>query len=131
MASLFKELKPLMNATFEASQSINRTAPILAWTQALMIVLLSAIFLALFGLLVTLNPDLETERRQFITPAVRYVLNKVIAYGCIAMSALRKPTAIVRKGLALVSGSSHVAKENANVSGNERNGSRSSGKKNS
>lgn len=81
MASLFKEIKPLVNATFEASQTINRTGPILAWTQALMIVLLGAIFLALFGLLVTINPDLEVERKQFITPAVRFLLGQIVTYG--------------------------------------------------
>lgn len=74
MASFFKELKPLMNSTMEASAAINRTAPILAWTQVLMIVLLTGIFLALFGLLVTLNPDLEAERQELITPAVRVLL---------------------------------------------------------
>ncbi|KAK6216187.1 hypothetical protein LQW54_003761 [Pestalotiopsis sp. IQ-011] len=79
MASFFKELKPLMNSTMEASAAINRTAPILAWTQVLMIVLLAGIFLALFGLLVTLNPDLEAERQEFITPAVRLLLGYGVA----------------------------------------------------
>lgn len=98
MASLFKELKPLVNATFEASQTISRTAPILAWTQGLMIVLLAAIFVALFGLLVTLNPDLEVERQQLITPAVRFLLVQIVRCRNITKRIFRKPTWNAKEG---------------------------------
>lgn len=40
--------------------------------------------MALFGLLVTLNPDLQAERQEFITPAVRMLLKHGVALARIA-----------------------------------------------
>ncbi|KAH6658022.1 hypothetical protein BKA67DRAFT_204805 [Truncatella angustata] len=104
MASLFKEIKPLVNATLEASQTINRTGPILAWTQLLMILLLGAIFLVLFGLLVTLNPDLEAERKEFITPVVRLLLAKTVANGRAVRKAVGNPKWVAKTALQMFTG---------------------------
>lgn len=109
MASLLKELRPLANATFEASQSINRTAPILAWTQVLMIVLLTAIFFALFGLLVTLNPDLSSERQQFVTPAVRSILSHLVTYSGALSKLLTSLRWLTNSIIALLTGRFHTS----------------------
>ncbi|KAK9770180.1 hypothetical protein SCAR479_13145 [Seiridium cardinale] len=128
MASIFKELKPLMNATFEASESINRTAPILACTQILMIVLLGAIFFALFGLLVTINPDLDDERQRYITPAVRFLLSQGALYGRIAGKVARQPAWIASTIWALLSGTYHAAESHTASTGKENSG-KSGGKR--
>ncbi|KAK6062500.1 hypothetical protein SCUP515_13309 [Seiridium cupressi] len=129
MASIFKELKPLMNATFEASESINRTAPILACTQILMIILLAAIFFALFGLLVTINPDLDDERQQYITPAVRFLLSHSALYGRIAGKVARQPAWIAQTIWALLSGTYHAAESHTATAGKESSGGKSGGKR--
>jgi hypothetical protein len=116
MASLFKELKPLMNATFEASQSINRTAPILAWTQSLMILLLAAIFATLFGLLVALNPDMEAERRQYVTPATRFLLGQAVTRGAAVGRVAGEPIRAAKDGVALIFGAMGAARESATAS---------------
>jgi hypothetical protein len=117
MASIFKELKPLMNATFEASQSINRTAPILACTQVLMIVLLTAIFCALFGLLITLNPDLEAERQQVVTPAVRFLVRQAVTLGSSAWKIVGIPAGIVLTGFGTPQGPSRANEGSDAISG--------------
>ncbi|ETS79864.1 hypothetical protein PFICI_07393 [Pestalotiopsis fici W106-1] len=130
MASFFKEIKPLMNSTIEASQAINRTAPILAWTQVLMIVLLTGIFLALFGLLVTLNPDLQAERQEFITPAVRILLEQGVALGRL----VGRARGHARQAAEAVSASlpgRHVGAKTPSPSDSEKSGSKKSAKKNS
>lgn len=119
MAALFKDWTPLLNSTLEASQSINRTAPILACTQVLMILILAAIFTALFGLLITLNPDLDAERQQFVTPAVRFLLNQTVNCGCIAAKISAWP---LTAAWALLSGTSPTAENSPVASGKEKSG---------
>ncbi|KAF2999962.1 hypothetical protein E8E14_004595 [Neopestalotiopsis sp. 37M] len=124
MASFFKELKPLMNSTMEASHAINRTAPILAWTQVLMIVLLTGIFMALFGLLVTLNPDLQAERQEFITPAVRMLLTHGVALARMAGRAAGHFKAV----FASLPGRQPAAKNSTVTEGEKSDGKRSAKK---
>lgn len=120
-----------MNATFEASQSINRTAPILACTQVLMIILLAAIFCALFGLLITLNPDLEAERRQVVTPAVRFLLRQTVGFASTVWKIVWRPAQVVQATFGSPQGPSHSNKGSDAVAGKGHSVGEKHGKKNS
>lgn len=68
----FDQVTPLVAAGFEVLQTTKNISVLLAWIQVLTVVLLAFIFLELFALLVTINPDLETERQAVVTPAVKW-----------------------------------------------------------
>lgn len=68
----FNQVTPLVAAGFEVLQTTKNISLLLAAIQVLTVVLLAFIFLELFALLVTINPDLETERQAVVTPAVKW-----------------------------------------------------------
>lgn len=68
----FDQVTPLVAAGFQVLQTTKNISILLAWIQVFTVVLLALIFLELFALLITINPDLEKERQAVITPAVQW-----------------------------------------------------------
>ncbi|KAH8681933.1 hypothetical protein BX600DRAFT_492054 [Xylariales sp. PMI_506] len=67
-------LKEITDSFNLMAQTTNHTAYLLAVTQILTVILLVIILIVLLGLLVTVNPDLATERQTLVTPLVRRFL---------------------------------------------------------
>ncbi len=69
----FEQVTPLVAAGFEVLETTKNIAVALFVIQIITVVLLSLILLALVGLLFTINPDLEHERKLFVTPAMQWI----------------------------------------------------------
>ena len=69
----YGQVTPLIEAAYEVLETTKNISLLLAGIQVLTVILLAFILLALVGLLVTMNPDMEQERRELVTPALRWV----------------------------------------------------------
>jgi hypothetical protein len=77
----FDQVTPLVSAGFVVLQTTKNIAILLAYIQIVTAVLLSLILFALLGLLFTMNPDLEKERQQLVTPVMHWLASWVFTYG--------------------------------------------------
>lgn len=77
----FNQVTPLVAAGFQVLQTTKNISILLAVIQVLTCLFLSAILLALIGLICTVNPDLERERDELVTPLVRWLSGWVFSYG--------------------------------------------------
>ncbi|KAF2997084.1 hypothetical protein E8E13_002987 [Curvularia kusanoi] len=68
----FEQVTPLVAAGYKVLRTTKNISIILAIIQVLTVVFLGLILVALVALLYTVNPDLEEERQQLITPWLRY-----------------------------------------------------------
>lgn len=80
----FDQVTPLVAAGFEVLQTTKNIAILLACIQVVTVITLILILIALLGLLFTMNPDLETERQQFVTPVMKWLAGWVYHYGLVA-----------------------------------------------
>jgi hypothetical protein len=85
----FDQVTPLVAAGFEVLQTTKDIAILLAVIQVLVAFTLILILLALIALLFTVNPDLENERRQLVTPVMQWLASWVFKYGRVASWILR------------------------------------------
>lgn len=69
----FNQVTPLVASAYEVLDTTKNIAIFLACLQVLISITLLAILLAMIGLLFTLNPDLEYERRLLVTPAMKWI----------------------------------------------------------
>ncbi|CAE7022783.1 hypothetical protein PTTW11_03482 [Pyrenophora teres f. teres] len=69
----FDQVTPLVAAGFKVLRTTRDISILLAVIQVLTVILLGFILVALILLLYTVNPDLEVERQQIITPWLRYL----------------------------------------------------------
>jgi hypothetical protein len=69
----FDHVTPLVASANEVLQKTKNIAILLAVIQICTVILLLIILLVLIGLLFTMNPDLETERRVLVTPAMQWL----------------------------------------------------------
>ena len=69
----YGQVTPLVAAAYEVLETTKNISLLLAGIQVLTVILLALILLALVGLLITLNPELEEERREFVTPVVHWL----------------------------------------------------------
>lgn len=99
--SAFEQVTPLVAAGFEVLETTKNIALLLACIQVLTAVLLFLILFALLGLLFTVNPDLEKERQQLVTPAMVWLAGWVYKYGTAAKWLLRVLLVVLGIGLAL------------------------------
>jgi amino acid transporter len=74
----FDQVTPLVASAFEVLQTTKNIAILLVVIQVCTVILLLLILLALIGLLFTMNPDLETERRILVTPAMQWLASWTI-----------------------------------------------------
>ena len=63
----------LVAAGFDVLRTSRNISILLAAIQVLTVLLLGFILVALVGLLITVSPDLEEERRTLVTPAVKWL----------------------------------------------------------
>ncbi|KUJ21255.1 uncharacterized protein LY89DRAFT_681835 [Mollisia scopiformis] len=77
----FDQVTPLVAAGFKVLQTTRNITYLLAAIQILTALFLGLILITLVAVLITVNPDLEEERRSLVTPAVRYLANSVVLYG--------------------------------------------------
>ncbi len=69
----FDQVTPLVAYGFRVLETSRDIAVLMALIQASMCMLLGLTLLALLALLITVNPDLEPERRAIVTPAVKWL----------------------------------------------------------
>lgn len=69
----FEQVTPLVAEGFEVLQTTRNITLLLAEIQVLTVVLLGFILMAIVMLLVTMNPELERERKALITPFLRWI----------------------------------------------------------
>ena len=69
----YGQVTPLIEAAYEVLETTKNISLLLAGIQVLTVILLSFILLALVGLLITMNPEMERERTELVTPALRWV----------------------------------------------------------
>ena len=79
--SAFEQVTPLVAAAYEVLQTTKNIAILLAVVQITTVVLLTLILVCLLGLLYTMNPDLETERKQLVTPVMRWLTSMIYEFG--------------------------------------------------
>lgn len=77
----FDQVTPLVAAGFEVLQTTKNIAILLACIQVFTTIILILVLLSLLGLLYTMNPDLEKERQQLVTPVMHWLADWVFAYG--------------------------------------------------
>lgn len=87
--SAFDQVTPLVAAGFEVLQTTKNIAILLACIQVFTTILLIMILLALLGVLCTMNPDLEREKDELVTPVVQWLSSWVFTYGRTANWLLR------------------------------------------
>ncbi|KAM7192727.1 hypothetical protein V8F33_008188 [Rhypophila sp. PSN 637] len=73
----FDQVTPLVQTGFRVLDTIKNVSILVAVIQALNVLLLWLILLSLLGLLITVNPDLEAERRAVVTPVVEWIASWV------------------------------------------------------
>lgn len=66
----YGQVTPLVAAAYEVLETTKNISLLVAGIQVLNSILLGAILLAMVGLLITMNPDLERERKELVTPTV-------------------------------------------------------------
>lgn len=69
----FEQVTPLVQAAYETLETTKNIALILLGLQIAVFITLLFSLLALVGLLFTLNPDLEKERKSFVTPVMKWM----------------------------------------------------------
>lgn len=85
----FAQVTPLVAAGFQVLQTTKNISILLAAIQVLTALLLFLILLALVGLLCAVNPDLQRETDELVTPVVRWLAGWVFAYGRVVRWAWR------------------------------------------
>jgi hypothetical protein len=69
----FDQVTPLVACGFRVLETSRDIAILMAFIQALMCLLLGSTLLAMLALLITVNPDLEPERRAIVTPTMKWL----------------------------------------------------------
>jgi hypothetical protein len=87
--SAFDQVTPLVAAGFEVIKTTKNIAILLACLQVLLTGLMGLQLAALLALLVSVNPNLEAERSEIITPAVRHFVAGAVHWGGWAFTALK------------------------------------------
>jgi len=74
----FDQVTPLVASAYEVLETTKNIAILLAFIQIGTVILLFFILAALIGLLFTMNPDLEMERRALVTPVMQWLASWVL-----------------------------------------------------
>lgn len=69
----FDQVTPLVAAGFEVLQTTKNISILLAVIQVLTVVFLALILVTLLGLLIAMNPDMEHERKELVTPVMKWM----------------------------------------------------------
>lgn len=79
--SAFAQVTPLVAAGFQVLQTTKNISILLAAIQVLTAFFLFLILLVLLGVLCSVNPDLQREKEELVTPVVRWLASWVFVYG--------------------------------------------------
>ncbi|KAK3942872.1 hypothetical protein QBC46DRAFT_423938 [Diplogelasinospora grovesii] len=71
--SAFDQITPLVASGSDVLRTTKNISILLALIQLLTVFLLWLIWLALLGVLITVNPDLQTERQAIVTPVMEWL----------------------------------------------------------
>ena len=79
----FPSPRPILTSPLssEVLQTTKNIALLLAFIQVATLVVLILMLFALLGLLFTVNPDLERERQELVTPVMHWLASWVFKYG--------------------------------------------------
>ena len=69
----YGQVTPLIESAYDVLETTKNISLVLLAIQILTVLLLGLILLALVGLLITMNPDLDQERKELVTPVLRWV----------------------------------------------------------
>lgn len=69
----YGQVTPLVASAYEVLETTKNISLLLLGIEILTVVLLDLILLALVGLLITMNPDLDQERKELVTPVLQWV----------------------------------------------------------
>ena len=69
----YGQVTPLVAAAYEVLETTKNISLVLLAIQVLTVVLLGLILVCLLGLLITMNPDMQAERSELVTPVMRWV----------------------------------------------------------
>ncbi|ORY11332.1 hypothetical protein BCR34DRAFT_664475 [Clohesyomyces aquaticus] len=75
----FEQVTPLVAAGFEVLRTTRNISILLAAIQVLTVLLLALILLVLVGILYSVNPDLEQERRELVSPVFGWLARLGVA----------------------------------------------------
>ena len=84
----FDQVTPLVAAGFQVLQTTKNISILLAVIQVLTVIFLAMILTAMLGLLITMNPDMERERQELVTPIMKWLAGLFIALDQIKKSAM-------------------------------------------
>ncbi|KAH6672319.1 hypothetical protein B0J14DRAFT_542632 [Halenospora varia] len=76
----FDQVTPLVAAGFKVLQTTKNITFLLAAIQVLTALFLFLILITLLGLIITVSPDLEEERKTLVTPVVKGIVESVVRY---------------------------------------------------
>lgn len=74
----FEEVTPLVAAGFQVLRTSRNISFLLAIIQVINLLLLTTSVVLLIGLIISVNPDLEEERRNIVTPFVKWLVDWLI-----------------------------------------------------
>ncbi|KAK5946487.1 hypothetical protein PMZ80_000630 [Knufia obscura] len=74
----FDEVTPLVAEGFQVLQTTKNISICLAVVQVLTVVFLALILVTLLGLLIAINPDMEHERQELVTPVMKWMAECII-----------------------------------------------------
>lgn len=97
----FEQVTPLVAAGFQVLQTTKDISILLACIEVLTCVFLGLVLLALIGLICTINPELEREKDELVTPVVKWLASWIFSYGRIVGWLLRFTIVVTTAGLGL------------------------------
>ncbi|ORY55136.1 uncharacterized protein BCR38DRAFT_380561 [Pseudomassariella vexata] len=115
----FDQVTPLVAAGFEVLQTTKNIAILLACVQVFTTIILGLILVALMGVIFTVNPDLDYERQQLVTPMMQWLASWIFKYGRIASWFLRVFLVVGIASLGLFLGQGSMAGSKPPSSGEE------------
>lgn len=98
----FDQVTPLVAAGFEVLKTTKNIAVFLAFLQVYVALVLTLSLCALLGLLMTVNPDLETEKAQIVTPVLQWMAAWVLQYGGVVLWFLKFGIVLGTAGLGVM-----------------------------
>ena len=69
----YGQVTPLIEAAYEVLETTKNISLLVAAVQVINGILLFFVLLTMFGLLITMNPDMTKERDELVTPVLRWV----------------------------------------------------------
>lgn len=101
ISQAFEQVTPLVAAGFQVLQTTKDISILLACIEVMTCVFLGLVLLTLIGLICTINPELERERDELVTPVVKWLASWIFSYGKIVGWLLRLTIVATTAGLGL------------------------------